>query len=66
MMAAVYARKSTADQDGTDTEQKSVARQIDNARAFAVSRGWAVQDRHAYSDDAKSGAKRESWSTGNG
>jgi len=34
MIAAIYARKST-EQTGADADAKSVARQIDNARAFA-------------------------------
>lgn len=55
MIAAIYARKST-DQNITD-EQKSVARQIENARAFAASKGWSVADAHVYADDAVSGAE---------
>jgi site-specific DNA recombinase len=55
MIAAVYARKSH-DQNVTD-EQKSVARQIENGRAFAASKGWTVADVHVYADDAVSGAE---------
>src|SRR5579862_3514300 len=53
--AAVYARKST-DQHVTD-EQKSVERQIENARAYAVRQGWTVADEHIYVDDGISGAE---------
>jgi len=56
MIAAIYARKST-EQDGADADAKSVARQLENARAFALAKGWRVPDRHAYSDDAISGAE---------
>ncbi len=55
MIAAIYARKST-EQTGADPDAKSVARQIENARAFAASKGWTVDDRHVYADDAVSGA----------
>jgi hypothetical protein len=37
MTAAIYARKST-EQTGVADEAKSVARQVENARAFAVAR----------------------------
>jgi len=37
MIAAIYARRST-EQNGTDADAKSVARQIDSARAFAAGR----------------------------
>src|SRR5262249_142840 len=58
MIAAIYARKSTA-QTGADADAKSVARQIDNARTFALAKGWRVLDAHIYSDDAISGP--ETW-----
>jgi hypothetical protein len=35
MIAAIYARKST-EQTGVADEQKSVTRQIDHARAYAI------------------------------
>src|SRR2546426_12795957 len=56
MIAAIYAGKST-EQNGADADAKSVARQIENARAFAASKGWTVADAHVYADDAVSGAE---------
>lgn len=38
MIAAIYARKS-AEQHAVSDEQKSVARQVEHARAFAAERG---------------------------
>jgi site-specific DNA recombinase len=55
MIAAIYARKST-NENGTADDAKSVARQIESARAFAAAKGWTVDDAHIYSDDAVSGA----------
>ena len=56
MIAAIYARKST-DQNGVAAEDRSVTRQIDHARAYAVGKGWVVADEHIYSDDGISGAE---------
>ena len=56
MVAAIYARKST-DQHGVADEDKSVIRQIDHARAYAVEKGWAVADEHIYCDSGISGAE---------
>jgi site-specific DNA recombinase len=56
MIAAIYARKSTK-QAGADADAKSVPRQIQNARAFAATKGWTVSTEHVYSDDAISGAE---------
>ena len=52
---AIYARKST--EQGGDAESKSVARQVEGARAYAAAQGWTVLDDHVYSDDAVSGAE---------
>jgi Resolvase, N terminal domain len=49
-------RKST-EQTGTDADATSVARQIENARAFAASKGRTVADAHVYADDAVGGAE---------
>ncbi len=56
MIAAIYARKST-DQNEADADAKSVARQIESARAFATVKGWTIAESHVYSDDAVSGAE---------
>ena len=54
-ITAIYARKSTV--QVRDAEDKSVAIQVENARAFAEARGWTVDDAHVYVDDAVSGAE---------
>jgi DNA invertase Pin-like site-specific DNA recombinase len=53
---AISARKST-DQSGVSDEQRSVARQIEHARAYAARKGWTVADEHVYVDDGISGAE---------
>lgn len=58
MQAAIYARKSN-EQKGVAADEKSVTRQVDNARAFAISKGWTVSDAHVFIDDGKSGAEFE-------
>lgn len=56
MIAAIYARKST-EQAGVADEQKSVARQVEHARAYAARHGWQVAEAHVYVDDGISGAE---------
>jgi DNA invertase Pin-like site-specific DNA recombinase len=56
MICAVYTRKST-DQTGVADEQKSVARQVEHATAYARRKGWAVDEAHVYVDDGISGAE---------
>lgn len=56
MIAAIYARKST-DQTSVSGEEKSVARQVEHARAYAKGKGWTVADGHVYVDDGISGAE---------
>jgi site-specific DNA recombinase len=56
MIAAIYARKST-EQNGVADEQKSVTRQVDHASAYAVRKGWTVDDGSIYVDDGISGAE---------
>ncbi len=56
MIAAIYARKST-DQSGVADDQKSVARQVEHARAYAERKGWTVLDVLGYVDDGISGAE---------
>src|SRR4029453_1744767 len=54
--AAIYARKSP-DQHGIADDQKSVARQIEHARAYAARKGWIIDDAHVFVDDGISGAE---------
>lgn len=56
MLAAIYARKST-EQRGLNEEEKSVTRQIEHAKAYALKKGWTVSEDHIYSDDGISGAE---------
>ena len=56
MIAAIYARKST-EQNGVADENKSVTRQIEHAKAYAVKKGWTVAEEHVYIDDGISGAE---------
>jgi len=56
MIAAVYARKST-EQNGVADDMRSVARQIEHAKAYAAKKGWIVVDQHVYTDDGISGAE---------
>ena len=56
-VAAIYARKSTGQHVASDA--KSVTRQVENARAFAVQQGWTVDDRFVFIDDGVSGAEFE-------
>ncbi|MBX3305636.1 MAG: recombinase family protein [Nitrospira sp.] len=56
MIAAVYARKST-DQTGMSDEERSVARQVAHAKAYAAKKGWTVPDELIFVDDGISGAE---------
>jgi DNA invertase Pin-like site-specific DNA recombinase len=56
MITAIYARKST-DQSAIADEQKSVARQVNHARAYAERKGWTVDEAYVYVDDGISGAE---------
>lgn len=56
MIAAIYARKST-EQNGIADEAKSVTRQIEHAREYAVRKGWTVADDSVFVDDGISGAE---------
>src|SRR4029079_7557820 len=56
MIAAIYARKST-EQSGVADDQKSVTRQIEHARAYAVKKGWTVSESAIFTDDGVSGAE---------
>jgi len=56
MRAAIYARKSTDDND-RDADNKSVTRQVERVRQFIAERGWSVNEAHIYVDDGISGAE---------
>jgi hypothetical protein len=56
VIAGIDARKST-DQTGIADDQKSVARQVEHATAYARRKGWTVADEHVYVDDGISGAE---------
>lgn len=55
MIAAVYARKSNEQRASEDA--KSVARQVQLAKEFCKRKGWTVDERCVFKDDAVSGAK---------
>src|SRR5262249_4176847 len=50
MIGAISARRSQ-EQNGVADEAKSVARQIQHARAYAMRKNWTVTDEHVYVDD---------------
>lgn len=56
MIGAIYVRKST-EQTGVSDEEKSVARQIDHAKAYAMKKGWTVLEELIFVDDGISGAE---------
>lgn len=56
LTAAIYARKST-DQGGVSDDDRSVARQVDHARAYATRKGWRVEESAIFVDDGISGAE---------
>ena len=56
LTAAIYARKST-EQAGIADEQRSVARQIEHACAYAHRKGWTVDESYIFTDDGISGAE---------
>jgi site-specific DNA recombinase len=56
MIAGIYGRKST-DQAGVAADQKSIARQIEHARAYAAAKGWTVDETCIFVDDGISGAE---------
>jgi len=56
MRAAIYARKSTDDND-RNADNKSVTRQVERARQFIAERGWRVNEAHIYVGDGISGAE---------
>jgi hypothetical protein len=55
MIAGCDARKSN--EDDRNEEAKSTQRQVDRAREFARSKGWAFSEEHVWVDDGISGAE---------
>jgi DNA invertase Pin-like site-specific DNA recombinase len=55
-VAAIYARKSSDDSDRR-AEARSTQRQVENATRYARAKGWTVDPRYIYVDDAVSGAE---------
>ena len=49
VIAAILARKST-DQPGVPDEERSVTRQVEQARAYAAGKGWIVDERYIFVD----------------
>ncbi len=56
IVAALYARKSN-EQTGVSDKEKSITRQIEHGKAYALGKGWRVAVEHIYSDDGISGAE---------
>ena len=56
LVAAILTRKST-EQVGVTDEQRSVTRQVEHARAYALAHGWVVRDDFIFVDDGISGAE---------
>jgi DNA invertase Pin-like site-specific DNA recombinase len=56
MIAAIYARKST-EQFGVNDEERSVNRQVEHGKAYALKKGWTVPDEFIFVDDGISGAE---------
>ena len=57
LRAAIYARKSTNDDKDRNPENKSVAHQIERAKAYAASKDWTVSDEYIFKDEGISGAE---------
>src|SRR5690242_3628088 len=58
LRAAIYARKSTAQED-RDPDNKSVVTQVKEAREFIQKQGWSLAEEHIFQDDGISGAEFE-------
>jgi DNA invertase Pin-like site-specific DNA recombinase len=56
MIAAIYAHKNTHDSDRNE-EARSTTRQVERATEYALAKGWTLDPRHVYVDDAVSGAE---------
>jgi hypothetical protein len=55
-VAAIYARKSTDDSNRSE-EARSITRQVERATAYAQAKGWTVDPRYIFTDEAASGAE---------
>ena len=55
MICAIYARRSQEQHVADDA--KSITRQVEHARAYALRKGWTVAEAHVYVDDGISGAE---------
>ncbi len=44
MIAAIYARKSTEQERDVDARLPSIERQVEHASAYAVRKGWTVDE----------------------
>src|SRR6266851_3003171 len=55
MIAAIYARQACRQQNNIAEEGNSVTRQIEHARAYALTKGWTVPEARVYVDDGISG-----------
>ena len=53
-----HLRRKSTEQTGADADAKSVARQIENARAFALAKGWTVRRRARLRRRRRSAAPR--------
>ena len=51
MLAGVYARKSTDDSNRNE-EARSITRQVERATEYAKKKGWTVDPRYIFVDDA--------------
>ena len=57
MIAAIDARKST-EENGVGDDEKSVARQVEHAKAYAIKKDWTVAEEHVYVADGGGRAAR--------
>jgi DNA invertase Pin-like site-specific DNA recombinase len=51
MIAAIYARKSV-DDSGRSDEARSTTRQVERAMEYAHAKGWLIDPRYIFVDDA--------------
>src|SRR5688572_31847466 len=56
MIAAILVRKSNDEGDGSNADVKSISVQREACVKFAEGRGWTVDEKYVFADDAVSGA----------